>query len=293
MNKLEKFPLAVLVLFVVAGIANVTLAVPPEGATIIETLKAEPEILAIHYKPPKLKVTARAERAEDDIFEDLRMKLEEAVRAERAEDDILKDLRMKLEEAASAERAEDDIPEDLLMKDETTEDIPLWVEILDLLISDDVEDPDAESTERIEESWEDPIEQVKESFLSSLQADLEFQNIHSIERSQRRKFHRVKRLKERFPETTILDFITKSLSFNPKVFSGSRYRLMYRAQARLIQRQSSRAVWRGKCTYEGAAHRLKTFMSENGALLKEELENAQQKCARKLYSRFVEKINPN
>ena len=238
MNKLNRFLFVVTALILVTGIANVPLARQSKRSKIIEeTIKTEPEVIVLHYEPPGLDITTRAEKEEDD----------------------------------------------------TLDDAPLWAQIL---FSGFTEDPDAKYAELIENLWEDPIEKVKQGFVSSLEADLGLTNIRSIEKSQRRDNHKIKRLQKDFPETAILDFITKSISFVPKTLSSSRYRLGYKAEVRLIQPQNSRPIWSEKCSNAGAARRLETFLNEDGALLKKDLENAAQVCAENLYSRFVEEINP-
>ena len=238
MNKLNRFLFVVSAFILVTGIANVSLARQSKRSkTSEETIKIEPEVIALHYESPGLDITTRAEKEEDD----------------------------------------------------TLDDAPLWAQIL---FSGVTEDPDAKYAELIENLWEDPIEEVKQGFVSSLEADLGLTNIRSIEKSQKRDNHKVNRLQRVFPETAILDFITNSISFVPKTLSSSRYRLGYKAEARLIQPQKSRPIWSENCSYAGTARRLETFLNEDGALLKEDLESAAQVCAEKLYSRFVEEINP-
>ena len=69
MNKLlDRFPLAFAL--VVVGIASVTLVTARKDPPTMKTMKAEPEILAIHYKPPSLEVTTLAELDDDDILDD-------------------------------------------------------------------------------------------------------------------------------------------------------------------------------------------------------------------------------
>ncbi len=236
MSKVERLALAVGALLVLVAIASTTLAVARKTPIATATIKAEAEILAIHYKALDLHMLTRAERQQDD----------------------------------------------------SDEDTPWWLVIL--MPTGPVADPEAASAEQAEESWKDPIEQVKQEFLSSLQAELGLKNIRSIEKPQRRELHAVKRLKRKFPEATILDFMTTTatvFAFNPY---GSRYRFVYKAEARLIQPESSRAVWSVKCTYKGKAYRLETLARDDGALLKTELESAAQECVEILYAAFLDKI---
>ncbi len=236
MRKVERLALAVGALLVMVAIASTTLAVARKPPITAATIKAESEILAIHYKALDLYMATRAERQQDD----------------------------------------------------TDEDTPWWLDLL--MPAAPVADPEAASAEQAEESWEDPIEQVKQEFISSLQADLGLKNIRSIEKPQRRELHGVKRLKREFPKATILDFITTSVTVFPFNPFGSRYRFVYKAEARLIQPEASRVVWSAKCRYMGKARRLETFARDNGALLKTELESAAQECVETLYSAFLDKI---
>ncbi len=236
MSKVERLAPAVGALLVMVAIASTTLAVARKPSITAATIKAEPEILAIHYKALDLHMATRAERQEDD----------------------------------------------------TDEDTPWWLELL--MPTGPVADPEAASAEQAEESWEDPVEQVKQQFISSLQADLGLKNIRSVEKPQRRELHGLKRLKQEFPEATILDFITTFVSVSPSNPFGSRYRFVYKAEARWIQPETSRVGWSGKCRYHGAAHRLETFARDDGALLKTEVESATQECAETLYSTFLDKI---
>jgi len=247
MTKLNRLLFTVSVFIVMVGIANVDLARSSKRSKIIEeTIKTEPEVVAIHYNPLKLIVITRNEQKVDEIAED----------------------------------------EPLLEKIGTY-----------ILLSNVIDDPDAENAEQIEGlSLEDPIENIKQGFLSSLEAGLGLKNIRPIEKSQGREFYGVRNWENSYPETPILDFLTTSLAIVPKSPSGDRYLLTYIAKVRLIRpyvsRWRSAKTWSEECLYVGAALRLETFLKEDGALLKDELENAAHKCSERLYSRFVEEISP-
>jgi len=185
----------------------------------------------------------------------------------------------KLQLTTKAERATD---EDAL------EILPFWISVwVDDVRSDD---PEAESAERIEAAWKDPVARVKEALITKLQTKLGLENLRSRQSPVGRSEQKTARLKDRFGDTTVLDLMTQAIALAPVVETSQRYRLGLTIRARLIKPEASRVLWKGRCHYLGSAHTLKSFARHGGKLLDEELDSASRHCTRKLFEQLQEKL---
>ena len=123
--------------------------------------------------------------------------------------------------------------------------------------------------------WDDPVLQVKDRFLVSLEAELGLKQIRVVR--DPREDDDLEKLKAEFGSSLILDFKTT----NCEVKEPDQF-IAYQARSRLIHLGDSKIIWQGVCGVEPGSEIPK------GSSVKE----AADKCAKQLLAQFIGKESP-
>lgn len=131
--------------------------------------------------------------------------------------------------------------------------------------------------------WEDPIQQVKERFLSSLQRELGLTNLRAEQfgRSQ----DDPEQLREELGEIVVVDFKTLDCKRGSPE-GGPEQLTAYTARSRLVQLENSQILWQGMCEFS----EVKQEDSLEGApvtLKERSTEAVVHRCADQLVAQFL------
>jgi len=134
---------------------------------------------------------------------------------------------------------------------------------------------------------QNPAIRVKSTFLSSISKQLESNSLTSLEEPL--KDDDLDKLRVKFQQDTVFDFMTKMWGISTVPFQGYHY-VTYRARARLIRFPEGKIVWQGACDVEdkdlARMPHWTEFVENNGALLKEKLNKLADSCANELVAQF-------
>ena len=134
-------------------------------------------------------------------------------------------------------------------------------------------------------SLEDPSPRVKEGFISAIESRLGFKSTRSIKETL--STEDLGELKEKFGNMIVIDFLTSQWVFSDRgAFSGE-YRLSYSARSRLVRLEDSKVLWQGVCQLFRSVPSLEELKADNGALLKEKLNEAADICVSQLVAQLA------
>ncbi len=138
---------------------------------------------------------------------------------------------------------------------------------------------------------EDPILNVQNHFLSSLETDLGLTNIRIVQESPSEDS--IDELKRTVGNGMVIDFKTTQWMLYYYPTDWSHYRIAYSARGRLVRLEDSQIIWQGTCESVGQDPKTSPTMNElianNGALLKEVISEAANACAEQLSTHFLAK----
>jgi hypothetical protein len=135
---------------------------------------------------------------------------------------------------------------------------------------------------------QDPVIRVRDKFFSSISKQLKLNTLSLLEEPLAEDTP--DKLKTKFPQDTIFDFKTTMWGISTDPFQGYHY-VLYHARGRLIQFPESKIIWQGICRVEDKdSTRMphwSEFIENNGAILKEKLNNLAISCADDLAEHYL------
>lgn len=140
-----------------------------------------------------------------------------------------------------------------------------------------------------EYALEDPALRVQSRFLSSLEKDLGIKNIRIVQESPSKDS--IDDLKRTAGKGMVLDFKTTQWMLFYYPTDWSHYRIAYSARGRLVRLEEPKIIWQGTCEFIGQDPKTSPTMDElvanNGALLKQKINEAADACAEQFWSHFL------
>jgi hypothetical protein len=136
---------------------------------------------------------------------------------------------------------------------------------------------------------EDPMLQIKRTFLESVSREQSLQNLQSL--NEALESDNPEALRERFRKGLVFDFKTTSWSLNQAgPLSPNTYRVYYEGRVRLLRLPEGVIEWQSFCQSEGkieeSAPTLLQVVANSGAILKSQLNSAADSCLRQIERQF-------
>lgn len=140
-----------------------------------------------------------------------------------------------------------------------------------------------------EYALEDPALRLQSRFLSSLEKELGIKDIRIFQKSP--SGESIDELKGMIGKGMVLDFKTTQWMLFYYPTDWSHYRIAYAARGRLVRLEEPKIIWQGTCEFIGQDPKTSPTMAElvanNGALLKQRINEAADACAEQLWSHFL------
>jgi hypothetical protein len=139
-----------------------------------------------------------------------------------------------------------------------------------------------------EYTLKDPALRLQSQFLPSLEKDSGIKNIRIAQEPP--SGESIEELRRTFGKGMVLDFKTTQWLLFYYPTDWSHYRIAYSARGRLVRLEEPKIIWQGTCEVIGQDPKTSPTMDElvanNGALLKQKINEAADACAEQLWNHF-------
>lgn len=139
-----------------------------------------------------------------------------------------------------------------------------------------------------EYALKDPALRLQSRFLTSLEKDTGSKESRIVQEPPGGES--IEELKRTFGKGMVLDFKTTQWLLFYYPTDWSHYRIAYSARGRLVRLEEPKIIWQGTCEVIGQDPKTSPTMDElvanNGALLKQKINEAADACAEQLWDHF-------